>query len=96
MSEVIKFKTRTGEVILDTSKCDGCTTYACVKACSLYGRSIFSIRQRRVAVVDLENAGRSCIECLACEQDCEMFGNGAISIVLPFPELEEYRRKIRS
>ncbi|MBO8183568.1 MAG: hypothetical protein H0Z28_12410 [Archaeoglobus sp.] len=94
MSE-IRFKTRTGEIIIDINKCKSCATFACVKACSLYGRSLYSIRDGKITLVDPENAERLCIEDLACEQDCQMYGNGAIVINLPFPELEEYRLKIR-
>ena len=93
---MLEFETRTGKVIIDYKKCEGCTSFACVKACSLYGRSLLTIREGKlVLAVSAEEAKRRCIECLACEYDC-MFrgGRGALKIVLPLSGLEEYRMRV--
>lgn len=90
-----EFEFRTGRLIIDRSKCEGCTSYACVKACSLYGRGILSVRGGKPALaIDPGEATRLCIECLACEEHCRLEGKGAIRIELPMPGLEEYRERV--
>lgn len=90
-----EFEFRTGKVVIDRSKCEGCSTYACVKACSLYGRGVLSVRGGKPALaIERSETARLCIECLACEQDCWLEGKGAIRITLPIPGLEEYRKRV--
>lgn len=36
----------------------------------------------------------ACTEDLGCELDCELYGNKAISITLPLPELDEYLKDV--
>ena len=94
MGEVLEFTFRTGRFSLDYNKCEGCTGFYCVKACSLYGRNLLRIRDGRpVIFVSPEEAGRICVECLACEVECALKGKGAIRIELPIQGLDEYRAK---
>lgn len=91
----LEFETRTGKVVIDYDRCNNCLSFACVKACSLYGRGLFRIEEGRLALkISDEEARRQCIECLACENDCHHDGNGALRIDLPLLGLEEYRRKV--
>ncbi len=79
-----EFEFRTGKVSIDYEKCDGCTSFACVKACSLYGRNILRVQGGKpVLSVSPEEARRLCIECLACEQACYSKGQQALTIFLP-------------
>ena len=79
-----EFEFRTGKVSIDYEKCDGCTSFACVKACSLYGRNILRVQGGKPMLsVSPEEARRLCIECLACEQECRLRGQGALKIALP-------------
>lgn len=88
-----KFEFRTGKVSIDHGKCTNCTTYACVKACSLYGSGILRVEEGKpVLAIGADEAKRLCIECLACEHDCLFEGQKAITIVLPIPGLDELRR----
>lgn len=85
-----EFEFRTGKVSIDYAKCDGCTSFACVKACSLYGRNILRVQGGKpVLSVSPEEARRLCIECLACEQECRLWGQEALRIALPIEGLEE-------
>lgn len=91
-----EFEFRTGKVCIDHGKCTNCTTYACVKACSLYGSGILRVQERKpVLAIGADEAKRLCIECLACEYDCLFEGQKAITIVLPIPGLDELRSKWR-
>ncbi len=79
----IRFDLRTGHLIINLNKCVKCTSYDCVKACSLYGRHLFRIEKNRYGPIpnyDYAEFKRRCIECLACEMMC-LFG--AIEIKLP-------------
>lgn len=90
-----EFECRTGRIIIDHSKCVECTTYACVKACSLYGRGILRIHEGKpVLSIDPSETKRLCIEDLGCEYECWFRGKKAIKIELPTDGLEKYRKKI--
>ncbi|MBI5956474.1 MAG: hypothetical protein HY871_05680 [Chloroflexi bacterium] len=89
------FEARTGRVSIDHEKCLGCMTFACAKACSLYGSGILRVEKGKpVLNIPLEEAKRRCIECLACEIDCSLQGQQAITISLPIAGLAEYRRAV--
>jgi len=80
-----KFEFRTGKVCIDHGKCASCSSYACVKACSLYGRGILRVEAGKpILTVEPEEAKRLCIECLACELSCLFDGRAAIKLMLPF------------
>ncbi|NHW44163.1 MAG: hypothetical protein HA491_00215 [Candidatus Verstraetearchaeota archaeon] len=94
---MIEFETRTGKVVIDDSKCVGCKTFACVKACSLYGAHLFRINlkvNKPEPIYSAEDLKRMCTECLACEQECFLRGLNAIRIELPLYGLEEYRKRV--
>jgi len=83
-----EFEFRTGKVSIDYEKCDGCASFACVKACSLYGRNILRVQGGKpVLAVSAEEAKRLCIECLACEEECRLRGQEALMIALPVERL---------
>jgi len=86
MESMYEFEFRTGKVTIDHDKCKDCKSYACVKACSLYGRAILRIREGKpVLFVSSEEAKRLCIECLACELQCEFKGKKGLKLNLPMP-----------
>ncbi len=90
----MEFEERTIKVIIDEVKCEGCTSYACVAACKLYSRAILVRKDDKLALAgDAEFAKRVGTECLACEYECRIRGNAAITILAPTPGLDEYRRK---
>jgi len=75
---------RTGRVLVDEKRCDGCTSFACVKACSLYGGYLFRVREGRMALgIPPDTVARKCNECLACEFECRRRGEGALRVELP-------------
>ncbi len=85
-----EFEIRTGIVRINHEICRSCEEYECVKACSLYGRNILRIRNGLpITFLGPEEIKRRDNECLACEFHCPY---NAITIELPFPELEEVRR----
>ncbi len=88
-----EFETRTGRIAIDLEQCRGCKSFACIKACSLYGSGILRLERGRPALaVEPDEAKRRCLECLACELDCRLQALQALSISLPIEGLETYRR----
>lgn len=85
----MKFETKTGYIEIDRDKCEGCNTYACLKACSMFGRNILKLEEGRPALrMDPNEIERRDNECLACEEACRVDGQNAINIALPIPGLE--------
>ena len=90
-----EFPFRTGKVVIDYEKCQGCENHACVKACATYGGNLFEIQDGKpVLISSPEDAKRRCIEDLACEFYCQSDGNKGLNIILDMFGLNEYRRKI--
>ncbi len=87
-----EFPFTTGRVTIDHEKCRDCESYACVKACSLFGRSILRI-ENDCPVLTGEDANKRCIEDLGCELYCQDYGNRALGITLDMFGLDEYRKK---
>lgn len=88
------FELRTGEVRIDRSKCQGCTTFACIEGCNYFGRGILHLVEGKPELkIAPEEAKRRCNECLACEWACANQGQKAITIILPIPGLEEYKKR---
>jgi ferredoxin len=86
---VYEFQIRTGKILIDHHLCESCTTYDCVKACSLYGRNILRLRNKKpVTILPQEEIVRRDNECLACEIHCPF---EAIKIILPFEELDRLK-----
>jgi hypothetical protein len=78
-----EFEFRTGKVMIDYVRCRACTTYACVKADSIFGTGILRIQGGKpVLVTSPEEAKRRCNECLGCEIYCQLYGNKGCKIEL--------------
>lgn len=90
---IYQFPFATGKIAIDYDKCQNCENFACVKACSLFGRAILRITDGKPALIS-EDANQRCIEDLACELYCQTYGNKGLSITLDMFGLEEYRHKI--
>ena len=86
------FDTPTGQVVLDHARCRECKTKICVETC------VPQILREEDGVVVLNisredaKAGK-CTECLACEVECRVGGYDGGRVILPIPELDEYRTK---
>ena len=82
------FKTVTGQITIDYSKCDDCEKKHCVESCI---PKILEFKDEKpVLCIDEKDAAKGrCIECLACELTCEFHGNKAITIDLPLPEMNK-------
>jgi hypothetical protein len=82
-SQSYSFRFRTGEIVIDHTKCAKCENYACVKADSLFGTGVLRIHDGRpVLGTSLDDAMRLCNECLTCELYCQSYGNKALRIQL--------------
>jgi NAD-dependent dihydropyrimidine dehydrogenase PreA subunit len=92
-----EFEFRTGKVTIDYDKCAKCTSYACIKACSLYGRGILRLQKGKpvLAVPPEEVKKGQCIEDLSCEQDCQFYGAKGLRITLPIEGLDKFREKYK-
>lgn len=92
---LLSFETATGRVSIDLSRCIAPTCgFACVKACRWYGRFCLKIDNGKPALAgDPKQLKRLCNECLACEVECELRGGRAITVELPIPGLDEFRRR---
>jgi NAD-dependent dihydropyrimidine dehydrogenase PreA subunit len=91
--DTYEFSFATGKVTIDREKCKDCRSYACVKACSLFGRSILRVEGGKPVLIS-EDANKRCIEDLGCELYCHTYGNKGLNITLDMLGLEEYRQKI--
>jgi dissimilatory sulfite reductase (desulfoviridin) alpha/beta subunit len=91
----IEFSFRTGKITIDYEKCRECQNMACVKACSLFGTTLYRIQQGKpVLIFNHEETGRRCIEDLTCELYCQEYGNKGLKIELDMLGLDEYRKKV--
>jgi succinyl-CoA synthetase beta subunit len=83
-----EFKTLTGRVVFDHSKCAECESKICIRACVA---GILKLKDRvPVLAISAEDARRGrCTECLACEVDCAVFGCRGGYVELPVPGLDE-------
>ncbi len=92
---IYEFAFKTGKVVIDHERCKDCESFACVKACSLFGGSLFRIEgDHPVLIASAEEAGRRCIEDLSCELYCQEYGNKGLNICLDPLGLDKYRQKI--
>jgi len=83
-SHTKEYEFRTGKVLVDENKCTGCQSLACVKPCSLYGGYLFRVQNKKMILgIDQEQVPRKCTECLACENECNLRGQGALKVSLP-------------
>lgn len=90
---IYEFPFITGKVTIDYEKCKDCENYACVKACSLFGRAILRVEDGKPVLIS-EDANKRCIEDLTCELYCKTYGNRGLNIILDMFGLEAYRHKI--
>lgn len=100
----LEFEARRAKITIDYGRCEpaikntskpGCG-FACVKACSLYGRNILRIEGNRpvLSISDPEEVKRLDNECLSCEYKCWLHGTNCISIEVPLAGMEEYRERM--
>jgi len=94
LMQTLKFEVLGGGIItIDTKKCKQCPSKICEKVCQ--GKFIKIEEEIPTLSSSLEAIKRGeCVECLACELDCEFYGRKAIKIVYPMPELEEYLHRL--
>lgn len=91
--EAYTFETPTGSITFDHAVCRTCNSKACIHTC------VPQILKEEdgVAVLNISKddakAGK-CIECLACEVECEIGGAGGGQVHLPITGLDEYRLKV--
>ena len=100
----LEFDIKTGRITIDYSRCEPIIKktsnpscgFACIKADRWYGRNVLKIEGNKPILVnpDPEEIKRLCNECLACEHDCTEFGSDCIRIELPFPGIDDYRKKM--
>lgn len=94
---VLEFEVLSGGTVrIDLEKCAGCRSKACVRVCNLpHMGGVLGLRDEVPALKSTPEEVRrgACTECLSCELICQLEGEGAITIVLPLPELEEYLKK---
>jgi NAD-dependent dihydropyrimidine dehydrogenase PreA subunit len=92
--KTLEFEVRSGGTVrIDLEKCESCEAKACVKVCNTPGQGqILELRDGVPALKPtLDEVKRgACTEDLGCELDCELYGNKAITIMLPLAELDEY------
>ena len=89
----LSFPIATGQITIDYERCKDCRSYACVKACSLFGRTIFRLEDGKPVLVS-EDANKRCIEAMACELYCQDYGNKGLKISLNMFGLDDYRRRV--
>ena len=91
----MEFEEKTIKIVIDTSKCDYCTSKACIEACKVYSRGILQLEDGKPSVSHLsaEELKRKGTECLACEYQCWQNGKSAIKIEVPIKGLSEYIAK---
>ncbi len=82
------FETVTGgTVTFDHAICATCESKICIQECA---RQILSLNEEGLPVLNIsrEEAARGrCVECLACEVDCLLYGAGGGHVHLPIPGL---------
>lgn len=83
-----------GIITIDIEKCKHCTSKACAKSCPT---KLIEIRDGIPAFLVSANEIKrgACLDCLACELDCDLYGHKALKIVYPMPELDRYLRKLK-
>lgn len=75
-----------GRILIDRSACVECSTKSCVRSCvSSTLEPVLKIEEGAPVLSrqDVDPASGWCVECLACELDCSLYGRRAISIIFP-------------
>ncbi len=103
MEDVLEFTTKTMKVMIDYRKCEPAREntsapscgFACVKADRMYDRGVLRIEGNRPVLAGSPGeAQKNSNESLSWEYACNRTGNGAITILIPFPGLKQYREKM--
>ncbi|MBO05625.1 MAG: hypothetical protein CMI58_01040 [Parcubacteria group bacterium] len=74
-----------GNVSIDLTKCKSCSTKACIRNCKSSKTRPVLVLKDGVPDLDFgfdELEKGACTECLACELDCQLYGNKAVIIEL--------------
>ncbi len=74
-----------GNVSIDLNKCESCSTKACIRNCKSSKTRPVLVLKDGVPDLDFgfdELEKGACTECLACELDCQLYGNKAVIIEL--------------
>jgi len=82
-----------GKAVFALEICAACDTKACIAACNVPNLACILVENDGLPAlkVTLEEAARgACIECLACELDCQEKGGGGLAFDLPMPELDAH------
>lgn len=89
-SQPYTFETVTGgTVTYDHAICATCESKVCIEACA---RKILTLNDEGLPVLNItpEAAKKGqCVECLACEVDCLLYGAGGGKVMLPILGLDE-------
>ena len=81
-----EFETLTGRIKIDHSKCSECRSKICVEVCEPKVYKLENGRPMlRMTAEEVKKGG--CIECVACELDCELKGNRGLRIEFPIEQL---------
>ncbi len=93
-TDTLSFKTMAGAVIrFDFKKCDDCETKACIEADHLpFLGPVLELKNGRPSLIHSEDEIKrgKCTDCVACELECQLRGNGGVSITYEIPKLDEY------
>lgn len=87
------FKTVTGTVNFNHGLCASCKNQVCVERCI---PQILKLEEGKpvLAISETDAAKGKCIECLICEVECSVHGNGGGYVDLPIEGLEAYVREV--
>ncbi len=75
-----------GRILIDRTVCAGCMTQACVRRCVSSTLDPVLKIEGGVPVLarnDVSPQSGWCVECLACELDCALYGKHAVKIDFP-------------
>ena len=101
--ERLEFETKSMKVIIDYLRCEPARKntadprcgFACVKADRMYDRGVLRIEGNKpVLAGSREDAKKNSNESLSWEYACQATDNDAIKILIPFPGLKDYRKRM--
>ena len=78
----------TGTVTLDHALCATCASKVCVEACARHILALNAEGLPVLAITPEEAQKGRCVECLACEVDCLLYGAGGGHVDLPIAGLD--------
>lgn len=95
----LRFEVYSGGVVyVDLERCSGCATKVCIDVCQTQGGPLVldegGVPTLRWSREELKRGG--CPECLGCELDCRVRGEGAVTITLPLAEFDDYLRSLEA